>query len=224
MPKKKRKILGNYLYHAINRGNQKMFIFNNDADFEAFEKILAQGQQRSNMRIVGYCLMHNHWHLLLWPINDGDLSVFMHWITLTHTQRYQASHSTTGTGHIYQGRFKSFPVQGNDHYYTLLRYIEANPVKANIVKNASCWPWSSYHSHVGKKSDTTIKICKSPSDLPENWASLVNTPLPKNKIKKIQHAISRGCPLGEKEWVEATAEVLKLQSTIRPIGRPKKET
>ena len=89
-----------------------------------------------------YCIMGNHWHLLLWPRGDGDLSRFMRWVTLTHTQRYHTSHGTVGIGHLYQGRYKSFPVQSDSHYLNVLRYIEANPVRAGLVKNAGLWAWS----------------------------------------------------------------------------------
>jgi len=115
------------VYHALNRANGRLRIFRKDDDFAAFEQVMAEGTERFSMRICGYCIMSNHWHLLLWPRGDGDLSEFMRWISLTHTQRYHASHGTVGIGHLYQGRFKSFPVQDDYHYLTVLRYIETNP-------------------------------------------------------------------------------------------------
>ena len=143
MPRAKRITLGGYVYHVLNRANGRLRIFRNNGDFLAFEKILAEGLKRYPMRLCGYCIMGNHWHLLLWPIGDGDLSEFMRWITLTHTQRFHTSHGTVGRGHLYQGRFKSFPVQDNGHYLTVMRYIEANPLRAELVKRVGDWPWSS---------------------------------------------------------------------------------
>jgi putative transposase len=107
-------------------------IFKTVLDFAAFEKILAEGAERFSMRICGYCLMSNHWHLVLWPQQDGDLSQFMKWITGTHSHRWHAAHGTAGIGHLYQGRYKSFPVQGSIYYFTVLRYVENNPRRAGL--------------------------------------------------------------------------------------------
>jgi REP element-mobilizing transposase RayT len=99
------------VYHVLNRGNGRQALFDADTDYLLFQRILWQAQRRLPMRLIGYCLMPNHWHLLLWPHGDGDLSEFMRWLTVTHTQRWHAIHGTAGAGHLYQGRFKSFPVQ-----------------------------------------------------------------------------------------------------------------
>ena len=111
MGRPKRIAKGNIVYHALNRANGRLRIFKKRQDFEAFESILAEGIERYRMRLCGYCIMGTHWHLVLWPRADGDLSHFMRWITVTHTQRWHAAHGTSGIGHLYQGRFKSFPVQ-----------------------------------------------------------------------------------------------------------------
>ena len=121
MSRPKRITLGGYVYHVINRANGRLKIFKKPGDFDAFETILAQGLDRFDMRICGYCIMSNHWHLLLYPREDGVLSNFMRWITLTHTQRYHAAHGTTGIGHLYQGRYKSFPVEDESYYLTVMR-------------------------------------------------------------------------------------------------------
>jgi putative transposase len=85
------------------------------------------------MRILAYCVIPNHFHLVLWPHQDGALSEFMRWLTMTHTQRWHAAHQTAGTGPMYQGRFKSFPVQSDDHFYSVCRNVEPNPLRAKLV-------------------------------------------------------------------------------------------
>ena len=95
------------------------------------------------MRIAAFCLMPNHWHLILWPHGDGDTSAFMRWLTVTHSTRYHAHYHTAGQGHLYQGRFKAFPIQTNHYLRTAWRYIERNPVRAKLVERAEAWPWSS---------------------------------------------------------------------------------
>ena len=223
MPRRNRKSLGNYLYHVLNRANGRLRIFKKQSDFDALERILGEAQQLFNMRIVGYCLMSNHWHLLLWPRNDGDLSAFMQWVTTTHAKRYHVSHSSTGMGHLYQGRFKSFPVQGNNYYLSVLRYIEANPVKASLVKDAAHWPWNSYSHHIGVEVESPITICKSPQPIPSNWKALVHKDITKEQTKIIKTSIDKGAPLGEKQWVVKTAKALNIESSLRPQGRPKKD-
>jgi len=137
MSRPQRMALGGYVYHVLNRANGRLRIFRKDSDFLAFERILAEGTALFSMRLCGYCIMGNHWHLLLWPQGDGELSHLMRSVTLTHTRRYHASHGTTGIGHSYQGRYESFPVQSDPCYLRVLRYIETNPVRAGIVREAA---------------------------------------------------------------------------------------
>ena len=136
---------GGLVYHALNRANARQTIFDDDGDYEAFERVLAEAVDRHVMRLLAYCVMPNHFHLVLWPRADGDLSRFMRWLTLTHTQRWHAHHHTAGTGHLYQGRFRSFPVQDDGHLLTLCRYVERNALRAGLVGRAEDWRWGSLH-------------------------------------------------------------------------------
>ena len=111
MPRPKRADEAGGIYHALNRGNARCEIFCKAEDYEAFERILAEGMQRYPCVILSYQLMPNHWHFVLQPTEDGGMSDFLRWVSLTHTMRYHAHYGTAGQGHVYQGRFKSFPVQ-----------------------------------------------------------------------------------------------------------------
>ena len=134
-----------YVYHVLNRANARMTIFRKDADYEAFETVLAEAVERTQTRLLAYCLMPNHWHLLVWPQLQGELSQFVGWLTLTHTQRWHAHRKSIGSGHVYQGRFKSFPVQEDEHFYTVARYVERNAQRAKLVRRAEDWRWGSLH-------------------------------------------------------------------------------
>jgi putative transposase len=134
---------GGYVYHVLNRANARMTIFEHDGDYEAFERVLLEAVERTEMRLLAYCLMPNHWHLMVWPRKDGELSRFVGWLTLTHTQRWHAHRGSAGAGHVYQGRFKSFPIQEDDHLWTVGRYVERNPLRANLLRCAEQWRWSS---------------------------------------------------------------------------------
>ena len=222
MPRAKRITLGGYAYHVFNRANGKLRIFRKPGDFSAFERVLAEGIERHSMRLCGYCLMGNHWHLLLWPVRDGDLSQFMRWVTLTHTQRFHASHGTVGIGHLYQGRYKSFPVQDDSHYLTVMRYIEANPLRTGLVKRPADWPWSSLAVRTGMQAP--FQLSDGPLQLPSNWQSLVNRPQRPQRLDELTNSINRGAPFGDSNWKMITASKMNLEPTMRPRGRPKKCT
>lgn len=137
---------GNMVYHVLNRANGRMKIFRKPKDYIAFEEVLKEAKKKQPMRILAYCLMPNHWHLVLHTYEDGDLSNFMRWVTLTHTQRWHAHYKSIGYGHLYQGRYKSFPVQKDEYFLQLVRYVERNAKRAALVKQAEDWQWSSLPS------------------------------------------------------------------------------
>src|SRR5262245_3981054 len=134
---------GGMVYHLLNRANGRMTIFRKEQDYESFEAILEEACERERMRLLAWCLLPNHWHLVVWPRNNGDLSRFAGWLTLTHTQRWHAHHKSAGTGHLYQGRFKSFPVQEDTHFLTVCRYVERNALRAGLSPRAQAWRWGS---------------------------------------------------------------------------------
>src|SRR6476659_2839010 len=143
MPRRLRSAPGGYVYHVLNRAVGRRTLFKKDGDYAAFEAALEEAADFQPMRLLAYCLMPNHWHLVLWPKADGDLSRYVRWVTVTHAQRYHAHYHTAGTGPLYQGRFKAFPVQAGDHLSTVCRYVERNALRAGLVKAAEGWRWSS---------------------------------------------------------------------------------
>lgn len=158
--------VGGYAYHVLNRGNGRMTIFEDEDDFAAFERVLEEAADRfPGVDVLAYCLMPNHWHLVLYPHQDGQLSAFVGWLTLTHTQRWRAHRHTIGGGHVYQGRFKSFLVDTEGYLANVCRYVERNPVRAGIVKQAENWWWSSLRRwHQGSAE---ANACWHPGQPPE---------------------------------------------------------
>ena len=206
----------------LNRANARMPIFEKDADYTAFETILAEAIERAAMRLLAYCVMPNHWHLVLWPRKDGDLSRFTGWLTLTHTQRWHAHRHSTGSGHVYQGRFKSFPVQDDEHFLTVCRYVERNALRANLVRRAEDWRWGSlWRWHAGdaeqKQLLSTWPVRRSPG-----WLEHVNKALSESELKALRQSVTRGNPYGNDHWSNRIIRKLGLESTIRPRGRPRK--
>jgi putative transposase len=207
------------LYHALNRGNLRAEIFRKQEDYAAFEKILAEALAIHQVQLFGYLLMPNHYHLVLRPLVDGEMSRFMGWVSGTHTMRYHAHYHTSGMGHIYQQRYKSFPVQDDGHFFVVCRYVERNALRANLVKRAEQWQWSSLWRWMQKPEPKLL----SPWPLPRlpRWVARVNEPLTKNELKAVRLCANRGRPLGDEGWVESTARRLNLESTMRPRGRPR---
>lgn len=214
---------GGYVYHVLNRANARMTIFEDDDDYEAFEKVLAEAVERTATRLLAYCVMPNHWHLVVWPRKEGELSRFVGWLTLTHTQRWHAHRGTTGSGHVYQGRFKSFPVQTDDHYYTVARYVERNALRAKLVRRAEHWQWNSLYRWLRGSADDRSLLAAWPLPRKASWVDHVNEPLTKSELAAIQHSVQRGSPYGETAWSDRTVRLLGLESTQRPPGRPKKK-
>ena len=137
------------IYHVLNRANFRSRLFRKAAHYQDFLAIVKESLNFVPMRILAYCLMPNHWHLVLYPRADGDLSKFVQRVTLTHTQRYHSKTRTVGYGHVYQGRYKSLPVESDSHFLALVRYVERNARRAALVKRAEDWPWSSVHDYTG---------------------------------------------------------------------------
>ena len=213
---------GGLVYHVLNRANARRTIFENDADYEAFEQILEQAVDRTGMRLLAYCVMPNHWHLMLWPRKTGELSSFTGWLTLTHTQRHHANRRSAGTGHVYQGRFKSFPVQHDRHLQTACRYVERNALRAKLVKRAEDWRWCSLHRwKFGMTAEKSL-LSAWPLSRGPRWCDLVNAPQTQAELLALRHCVERGRPFGEDAWCGRIARKLGLESTLRPRGRPKK--
>ncbi len=116
--------LGGQVYRVLNRSVGKMHLFGKDADFEAFQRVMIEAHQRHPIRILCYCVLSNHWHFAVWPDADGQVTAFFRWLAHTHAMRWRVAHRTVGYGHLYQGRFQSFPVQSDEHLLSVLRYIE----------------------------------------------------------------------------------------------------
>jgi len=214
------------IYHCINRANGRESIFQKEKDYLAFEKILLEGQEKFGMRILSFCIMPNHWHFVLYPKTGDDLSQFMRWITHTHTQRYHAHYHTTGYGHLYQGRFKSFPVQDDDYFLQVCRYIERNPVRAGLVEKIADWRWSSAWIRKNGLPEHKKLLSEWPVEMPdyfEDWANTLSED-EEEKLEKIRHAVNRGTPFGESGWISWIVSRLGLESTLRKRGRPKKGT
>jgi putative transposase len=219
MPRTSRASRGGYVYHVINRGNARAKVFRKEEDYRAFLAMMVQANERLPMRVTGYCLMPNHFHLILWPWGDGDLSRWMQWLLTSHVRRYHRHYK--GSGHVWQGRFKAFPIEQDDHYLTVLRYVERNPLRANLVERAQDWRWSSVSRYREASADGLLHAGPVPKG--SQWIRRVNAPETEAELKRLRRSVNRGTPFGSDEWAQNTAHVLGLESSLRPRGRPRKK-
>ncbi len=216
-----RGVVGGGYYHVLNRGNGRQRIFHKESDYEAFERVLGEALGRyAGVTLLAYCLMPNHWHLILHPRGDRDLPAFMQWMMVTHVRRHHQAHSSRGGGHLYQGRYKSFPIQDDHHFLVVCRYVESNAFRARLMRLGGNWRFCSLHTRGMDKP--LVKLSDWPVDRPRQWDKLVNAALPKRQLQSLRVSVNRGRPFGEESWVRRTAKRLGLTQSLNPAGRPKK--
>jgi putative transposase len=214
--------VGGFVYHVINRANARLHIFDNDNDYSTFEVVLEDAVEKFNMRLLAYCIMPNHWHLVLYPNNDGDLTKFVAWLTNTHTRRWHVDKNTIGQGHLYQGRYKSFICQNDIHFITLAHYVEQNALKAHLVEKAENWKWSSVWRRENGNNEKKKLLSEWPVDIPVDYLLWLNQIQMESKEDDIEKSIIKSNPYGDDCWATATAKQFGLEQTLRNTGRPKK--
>lgn len=221
MPRQARVSVADTIYHVINRSNGRVQIFNTDKDYQHFESLMQEAKELTGMRILAYCIMPNHFHFILYPRTDHDLAAFMGWLTTTHVRQYRTRTETIGHGHLYQDRYKSFPVETNEYATILIRYVEQNPLRAKLVRCAEDWRWSSlWRREKGSEKDKKL-LDSLPIELPINYLASVNEVLATERLADIRNSVNKGKPYGTLDWVERAVERFGLTHTLRGAGRPK---
>jgi putative transposase len=222
MPRPLRIAPAGLCFHVLNRGNNRQPLFRKDKDYQAFLAILQQAVERFDVDLFCWCLMPNHWHLVLRPRSHSALSRFMAWLSLTHVRRHHG-HYSSFSGHLYQGRFKSFPVEEDEYFLSLCRYIQANPLRAKMVARAENWRWSSLRQQLKDgEINPSPALTEWPVDRPADWIGVVNTSPSGEEVAPITSSLRRDCPLGSMRWSRRLASRLKLHQTLRSPGRPRK--
>jgi len=219
MPRPPRADEAGGLYHALNRGNLRADIFHKEEDYAAFERVLWEALKIHKVELYSYQLMPNHYHLVLRPLVDGEMSRFMGWIGGTHTMRYHAHYHTSGLGHVYQQRYKSFPIQDDEHFFVVCRYVERNALRAGLAASAEDWRWGSLWRWLQRSEPIPNLLSRWPLARLPNWVRRVNEPLSEKELIAVRLSAQRGCPMGDDGWKESIARRLNLESTMRPRGR-----
>ena len=157
----------------MNRAVRGTRLFATPDDYAAFEHVLLQGLQQVPVHLLAYCAMPNHWHMILSPTEDLQLGEFMHWFEGTHVRRWHRDHGTSGTGAVYQGRYKPIEIQTDRQFLNVCRYVERNPKKAGLVERAEAWQWASLWRRCNN-CHADMMLCDWPVPIPPTWIGLVN--------------------------------------------------
>ena len=187
-----RRDIGDCVYHVINRSNGKLCIFHNERDYADFEYLLNKMRETYDIRILAYLIMPNHWPLLLYPKNDGDIRKALHWLTTSHVRRHHSRKGTIGHGHIDQGSYKSFLVQTDTYLLTVLKYIERNAVRAKLCKTVEAWRWGSAYRRLHNDINLRKILSASPVPLPRNYREWISTPEPAEGLKELHDKFNGG--------------------------------
>ena len=217
MARARRVTTAGIVQHVMNRGNRRVTIFRQPADYEAFIALLLEAGRKFKVKLLAFCLMPNHWHLVLVAQEDGAISLYMRWLTGTHVRRYHKLYRLEGTGHLYQERYTSVLVQSDRHLLAVLCYVESNARRAGLVSCAQNWPWSSLGVPDALRAEL---IAEGPVARPSDWLERTNRPV--RDLAKIRECVLRGRPFGSNAWTEHAAVRHGLQYTIRSRGRPRK--
>lgn len=203
--------------HVVNRASLRAKLFQTPEDYDLFVGLLSRSVRRFQLPLLGYCVMPTHWHLVVGSVTNSNLSRCMQWLTSMHAQLWCEAHPRRGPGPVYQGRFRSVPVQPGINLYRVLRYVERNASKADLSALAEDWPWGSARQR--------LQNCDGPELLPlellpqAEWLRYLNEPTASDDIAR---AIRLNLPVGDEAWVRQRAKSLGLAERRRP-GRPCKD-
>jgi putative transposase len=217
MPRRLRKTLQGTVFHVMNRAVRRNVLFECPRDYDAFVDIVVQGLRQSNVKIIAYCLMPNHWHFVVICERIAHLSKWMHWVESTHANRWNGAHGTRGTGAVYQDRFKAVPVQKNRSVVRVCRYVERNALRSGLVGSSELWRWSSLYATCN--NCVVIPLDEWPIPRPDNWREVVNLPETPAEFDDLRRMIRRNQPIGSPAWQEAVAPF--IGQSMRGKGRPK---
>jgi REP-associated tyrosine transposase len=173
MPRSRRLVPPGYALHVINRGNRRQRLFASHSDYDDFLALMRRAADRHPMRLLAYCLMPNHWHLVVWPTEPAALSAYMHWLTSAHVRQHRWRTQTIGEGHLYQGRYWSNVIIDELRLIAVCRYVEGNALAATLAPRAEDWPYGSL-SGLAQNPDRPA-LAPWPTPKPANWVELVNT-------------------------------------------------
>jgi putative transposase len=224
MPRRHLAGSGGFVFHVMNRSAKQLTLFDRPFEYEMFLQVLAEADSACPMRLLEYCVMPNHWHLLVWPERDDQLSRYMRWITGVHAQRWRQARGQPGKGAVYQGRYRWVAVQSGEHYDVARCYIQQNPVRAHLVECQDEWPWSSASC---KPVPARPTLASGPRSSDPRLEHPIDRPLDAKTAQAMRASLRSGQPFGDPQWCLALevrtwlTAVLAEHSKAQAVGRVK---
>lgn len=185
-------------FHVLNRGVERRRLFTEPRDYAKFVTLLAQSRERYPVTYLAYCVMPNHWHLVVVGATERAISDALQWLTCCHACDLRRCEGTVGLGHVYQRRFHAFPIGSTRHLLNVMRYVEGNALRAGLAERAEQWRWGSLWD---RPRQSTSILGPLPIELPENWVEIVNTAPSPALIRRLQESVRNGKPYGPSQWV-----------------------
>ncbi len=216
MPRRVQAGSGGLTFRVMNRGVRRMCLFGDPHDYSTFVRCVAEGLAKVDVDLFAFCIMPNHFHLVVRPARDSDLTEFMGLMTMRHSKRWHRRRGSKGGGAVYQGRFRAFPIETEQYFYAACRYVEANALRAQLVPRAEDWPWSSLYQRV--KNCETLPLKDWPILQPADWTEIVNAVQKNNEIRQLRRSAQSNMPFGDSEWARRTAALLGTESSLRKPG------
>jgi putative transposase len=203
MPRRPRRSLSALYVHVTNRSIRKTPFLLRPSDYRGFLAVLREGLERHPLPLLSYCVMPNHWHLVMGPVDPPTLTRLMHWVTTTHAVRWHAHHQSTGQGPVYQGRFHAQPIDSAAGLVRVCRYVERNALRAALVQRAQDWPWGSLAERL--REPTCLPLTSTPFLASGAWIEYVNAAAmvtehlvgPTPGTKKVKSVENRPVPLDD---------------------------
>ena len=201
MARRRRFLIAGGIYHVINRGNNRATLFRSATEYGQFMALVQQAQERLLLPLLAFALMPNHLHMVVTPNHRDDVGKWMQWLLTTHASRHHRGHETSG--HVWQGRFKAFPVERGDHLLTVLRYVERNPVRAGLVRRSIDWPWCS--AAWRNASDAGNLLDHGAVPLPADWSAMLDRPEAGHELEQLRTCVNSQLPYGSDDWIAGHA-------------------
>ena len=229
MPRKARIVLANHPHHIVQRGHNRAAVFAEDSDYRYYLKNLSEWKARLGCRVYSYCLMTNHIHLVVDPGEDtASLGLLMKRVSARQTRMVNQLERRSGS--LWEGRYKSSPIETDRYLLACCRYVELNPVRARMVDAPGDYKWSSYLTRVGDRSQEWLD--KDPCYLGMGatdairqrcYRAWVESGVPEAEIKLIREALQRGQLTGSERFISETESMLQRRIGCRGKGRPRKD-
>lgn len=219
MPRHRRISPVGYAQHVLNRANDRNLLFPQNDDYLGFLSLMRVTADKITIELFNYALMPTHFHLIVRVNEEGALSAYMQALLGAHVKQHHRRHGTTGRGHLYQERFKNFVIEDERYLLTAMRYVEANPLRAGLVKRAEDWPWSSANRHA-RTHPNRPPLSEWPIERPPGWLDFVNGTVDEEELHRVRTSVVRGRPLGDAEWQRSGPLSDDLRHTVNPTHRP----